>query len=160
MCNLCINPPMVWPFKIWLLAKWLSICLNLLKHSIIFCYCTTTPFKTLWKDLKVEKLGYGMFVQRVVSPFKTFHRSLLSDSFLTFQSSKLERFDNSMGKCTVHKRVKILKKTQCYSCVSKDPALEQDRNKYLTPMNALVLCSLSRQFVIELKLHYIIQILK
>ena len=28
----------------------------------------------------------GMFVQRVVSPFKTFHRSLLSDSFLTFQN--------------------------------------------------------------------------
>ena len=30
-------------FKICLLAKWLSIFLNLLKHSIIFCY---------WKDLK------------------------------------------------------------------------------------------------------------
>ena len=34
-------------FKICLLAKWLSIFLNLLKHSIIFCYCTTTPFNTL-----------------------------------------------------------------------------------------------------------------
>ena len=62
----------------------------------------------------------GMFVQRVVSPFKTFHRSLLSDSFLTFQNpgfslANLKGFersdsDNSMaivyGKCTVHKRVK------------------------------------------------------
>ena len=55
--QICINPPMVWPFKICLLAKWLSICLNLLKHSIIFCYCTTTPFKTLWKDLKGRKIG-------------------------------------------------------------------------------------------------------
>ena len=45
------------PFKICLLAKWLSICLNLLKHSIIFCYCTTTPFNTLWKDLKGRKIG-------------------------------------------------------------------------------------------------------
>ena len=51
-----------------------------------------------------------MFVQRVVSPFKTFQRSLLSDSFLTFQSSKLERFWKVWqfyGKCTVHKRVKM-----------------------------------------------------
>ena len=45
------------PFKICLLAKWLSICLNLLKHSIIFCYCTTTPFNTLWKDLKGRTIG-------------------------------------------------------------------------------------------------------
>ena len=44
-------------FKICLLAKWLSIFLNLLKHSIIFCYCTTTPFNTLWKDLKGRKIG-------------------------------------------------------------------------------------------------------
>ena len=52
-----LNPPMVWPFKICLLAKWLSKCMNLLKHSIIFCYCTTTPFNTLWKDLKGRKIG-------------------------------------------------------------------------------------------------------
>ena len=45
------------PFKICLLAKWLSICLNLSKPSIIFCYCTTTPFKTLRKDLKGRKIG-------------------------------------------------------------------------------------------------------
>ena len=45
------------PFKICLLAKWLSIFLNLLKHSIIFCCCTTTPFNTLWKDLKGRKIG-------------------------------------------------------------------------------------------------------
>ena len=45
------------PFKICLLAKWLSICLNLSKPSIIFCYCTTTPFNTLWKDLKGRKIG-------------------------------------------------------------------------------------------------------
>ena len=51
------NPPMVWPFKICLLAKWISIFLNLLKHSIIFCYCTTTPFNTLWKDLKGRTIG-------------------------------------------------------------------------------------------------------
>ena len=51
------NPPMVWPFKICLLAKWLSIFLNLLKHSIIFCYCTTTPFNTLWNDLKGRQIG-------------------------------------------------------------------------------------------------------
>ena len=44
-------------FKICLLAKWLSIFLNLLKHSIIFCYCTTTPFNTLWKDLKGRQIG-------------------------------------------------------------------------------------------------------
>ena len=44
-------------FKICLLAKWLSIFLNLLKHSIIFCSCTTTPFNTLWKDLKGRKIG-------------------------------------------------------------------------------------------------------
>ena len=54
--------PLLWfdlskSFKICLLAKWLSICLNLLKHSIIFCYCTTTPFNTLWKDLKGRKIG-------------------------------------------------------------------------------------------------------
>ena len=97
-----------------------QLCLNLLKHSIIFCYCTTTG-TTLWK---VEKLGYGslwmimeveiyfylqcydkgVFVQRVVSPSKTFqkfhthsHSSLLSDSFLTFQNPSLERSDNSMA---------------------------------------------------------------
>ena len=40
-------------FKICLLAKWLSIFLNLLKHSIIFCYCTTTPFNTLTPVIKV-----------------------------------------------------------------------------------------------------------
>ena len=58
--NVCLT--LLWfdlskPFKICLLAKWLSICLNLLKHSIIFCNCTTTPFNTLWKDLKGRKIG-------------------------------------------------------------------------------------------------------
>ena len=41
------NPPMVSKsYKICLLAKWLSIFLNLLKHSIIFCFYTHThtPF--------------------------------------------------------------------------------------------------------------------
>ena len=71
------------PFKICLLAKWLSICLNLSKPSIIFCYCTTTPFNTLWKDLKGRTIGLWYVCSE--SCF-TFQRSLLSDSFLTFQN--------------------------------------------------------------------------
>ena len=73
---------MVWPFKIFqnLLTGKMAINISALPHLSI-------PFERIWK---VEKLGYdkGMFVQRVVSPFKTFHtcRSLLSDSFLTFQN--------------------------------------------------------------------------
>ena len=71
---------------------------GVLKHSIIFCYCTTTPFNTLWKDLKGRKIGlwYTLMIKvclfrELFHPFKTFHRSLLSDSFLTFQNPSVKQ---------------------------------------------------------------------
>ena len=45
-----INPLMVLSFKTFqnlLTGKMAIKCMNLSKPSIIFCYCTTTPFNTL-----------------------------------------------------------------------------------------------------------------
>ena len=84
---------MVWPFKTFenLLTGKMAINMSepfkTLHNFLVLHYHTFQyPLKGFERIWKVEKLGYGMFVQRVVSPFKTFHRSLLSDSFLTFEN--------------------------------------------------------------------------
>ena len=102
------------PFKICLLAKWLSICLNLSKPSTIFCYCTTTPFNTLWKDLKGRKIGLWYVCSESCFTFQNlsyvpFVRqfSNLSKPFSLANLKGFERSDNSMAKCTEHKRVNL-----------------------------------------------------
>ena len=60
-------------------------------HNFLLLHYHTFQYPLKGFERRVAKLGYGMFVQRVVSPFKTFHRSLLSDSFLTFQNPSVEQ---------------------------------------------------------------------
>ena len=106
------------PFKICLLAKWLSICLNLLKHSIIFCYCTTTPFNTLWKDLKGRKIGLWYVCSESCFTFQNLSKvpfvrqfSNLSKPFSRANLKGFERSDNSMANALYIRGLNLLSHT-------------------------------------------------